>query len=89
MTNVLVLHRVNDYDAWRAVFDEHKTVRDSHGQTGETVLRAAGDENNVLVITEWPSIAEATAFTEDPSLPEAMARAGVVGEPRIEFFDAS
>ena len=87
MATVAVQHKVNDYDAWRAVFDEHGEVRRGHGCTGERVLRVGDDELNILVLTEWPSMEAAHAFASDPSLPEAMERAGVAGPPRIEFYD--
>lgn len=87
MTTVAVRHKVADFDAWRTVFDEHGAVRKSHGTTGETVLRDNEDPSEVLVLTYWPSIAEARAFAGDPSLGEAMGRAGVVGAPRIEFYE--
>ena len=45
------------------------------------------DPNEVLVLTHWPSIADAHAFASDPSLPEAMQRGGVSGPPRIEFYE--
>lgn len=87
MTTVAVRHRVADYDAWRIAYDEHGAVRKTHGTTGDTVLRDAQDPNEVLVLTYWPSITEAQAFANDPSLGEAMGRAGVIGAPRIEFYE--
>ena len=87
MTTVAVRHKVTDFEAWKGFFDEHGAVRKGHGTTGETVLRDAGDPNEVLVLTYWPSGTEAQAFLGDPSLKDAMARAGVVGAPRIEVYE--
>lgn len=89
MTTVAVRHRVADFEAWKLVYDEHGTARTEHGTTGDIVLRDAADPNEVLVLTYWPSITEAQAFASDPSLGEAMARAGVLSEPRIEFYEES
>jgi heme-degrading monooxygenase HmoA len=89
MTTVAVRHHVADYDAWKLGYDEHGTVRKGHGCTGDTVLRDAKDPNDVLILTYWPSITEAKAFAEDPSLPDVMKRAGVDGPPRIEFYEES
>ena len=86
MATVAVRHRVADFDAWKVAYDEHGTVRKELGTTGDTVLRDAADPNEVLVLTTWPSLREAKAFANDPSLPEAMAKAGVIGAPRIEFY---
>lgn len=55
----------------------------------ESVLRAADDPNSVLVLLSWPSAADAQGFLADPSLREAMSRAGVVGAPRIEVYEES
>ena len=87
MATVAVLHKVNDYDTWRAAFDEHGKVRRFHGCTGERVLREGDDDLNILVLTEWPTMDAAHAFASDPSLADAMQRAGVAGPPRIEFFE--
>jgi quinol monooxygenase YgiN len=84
---VAVRHRVADFSAWRAAYDEHGAVRKEHGCTGDSVLRDETDPNEVMVLTFWPSIAAAHAFRDDPSLPEVMAKAGVAGPPRIEVYE--
>jgi heme-degrading monooxygenase HmoA len=87
MTTVAVRHRVADFDAWRTAYDEHGAVRRELGTTGDRVLRDADDPSDVLVLTFWPSRENAQAFLADPSLPQAMAAAGVVSEPRIEVYE--
>ncbi len=66
---------------WKIAFDEHVTIRKQHACAGEKVLQADGNPNEVLVLTTWPSLKEAHAFAEDPSRPEAMKQAKVVGAP--------
>ena len=83
MTTLIVAHDVADYDAWRPVFDEHGTVRKEHGCSEERVYRAVDAPNSVLVVMTYPSRADIDAFVADPSLREAMGRAGVVSEPEI------
>ena len=87
MTTVAVRHQVTDFDAWKAVYDEHGAVRKELGTTGDRVMRDAGDPNAVLVLTYWPALSNAQAFLSDPSLKDAMSRAGVVTEPRIEIYE--
>jgi hypothetical protein len=88
MTVTLVVHhRVADYDAWKAVFDAHEPARRSHGETEHRVYRDIHDPNRVVVHNDFPSEDGARAFMEDPSLKEAMARAGVEGEPGISFIE--
>lgn len=87
MTTVAVRHRVADFDAWKVAYDEHGAVRKELGTTGDQVMRDAGDPNEILVLTYWPALSNAQAFLSDPSLKDAMQRAGVVAEPRIEIYE--
>lgn len=87
MTTVAVRHRVADFDTWKVGYDDHGTVRKEIGCTGDMLLRDASDPNSVLVLTFWPTPADAQAFATDPRLPEAMKKAGVISEPRIEIYD--
>jgi heme-degrading monooxygenase HmoA len=87
MTTVAVRHRVADYDTWKIGYDEHGVTRKEHGCTGDMLLRDANDPNEVLILTFWPTLANAQAFATDPGLPEVMKNAGVVSEPRIEFYE--
>lgn len=89
MTTVAVRHHVADFETWLVTYKEHGAVRDGLGCTGEAVLRDAGDPNDVLVLTYWPSLEQAQQFASDPSLPQAMEKAGVIGPPRIEFYEAA
>lgn len=83
MTTIAVRHSVADFDTWKAGFDEHEKVRRSHGSTGHQVLR---DENQVLALIEFPDVTSAQAFQSDPSLADAMQRAGVVSAPDITVW---
>ena len=81
-----VRHTVNDYSAWRVVYDSLGPLREQHGCTGEMVLVAPGDDNDVFITHDFPSLEAADAFANDPALREGMERAGVTGAPRIEIF---
>jgi uncharacterized protein (DUF1330 family) len=83
----LVLHRVADFPAWRQVYDSVDDLQKAGGVTAESVHRAAGDPDNVLVIHEFETLGEAQAFFASAELQGAMQRAGVVGQPRIEFYE--
>jgi quinol monooxygenase YgiN len=87
MVILVVHHRVADYDAWKLVFDEHEPVRRGHGEIEHRVYRDIHDPNRVVVHNDFPSEEAAQAFLEDPTLREAMARAGVEGEPGIGFIE--
>jgi quinol monooxygenase YgiN len=87
MVTLVVHHRVKDYDAWMAVFDEHEPTRRAHGEIEHRVYRDMHDPNRVVVHNDFPSEDDARGFMEDPSLKEAMERAGVEGEPGISFIE--
>ena len=83
MAKVFVQHQVADYDLWITVFNEHEAVRKSHGATGHTVSRVVSDPNTVVIVNDFATLEGALAFTQDPSLPDAMAKGGVTGHPQV------
>ena len=80
---VVVSHHVSDYDKWYQVFTEHGEVRRSHGATGHRLYHSLDDAGAVTIVNEFPDEASARAFLADPSLRDAMARAGVDSEPLV------
>jgi hypothetical protein len=46
-------------------------------------MHAADDANDIVIVCEFASTDGARAFMADPSLPDAMARAGVDPEPAV------
>ncbi len=87
-STLIVRHPVTDFAAWKVVYDEVGTLRDKHGCTEDRVLVLPTDANDVVAIHEFPSVAQAEAFANDPELGAAMQRAGVAGPPRIEIFES-
>ena len=87
MATLIVRHRVRSYEAWKPVFDEHGTVRSQHGCLGHKVYRLASDPDDVLLVFTFRDAAGIQSFAADPSLREAMDRAGVVSEPDITVWE--
>ena len=87
MVYLLVQHQVEDYQKWKAVFDEHGKTRKAGGSKGATVYRDTNDPNNAAVITEWESKEAALQFAQSPDLAETMHHAGVIGQPTVLFLD--
>jgi hypothetical protein len=83
MAKVIVQHSVADYDTWFAVFTEHGEVRRRHGATGHSVTRSAADPNSIVIVNEFATLEGASAFSQDQSLRQAMARAGVTSAPQV------
>jgi hypothetical protein len=88
MVTAFVQHRVKDYDTWRRVYDSVADMQKKGGVVAESVYRAEGDRNNVMVSHQFSSMSEAHDFFASPALRNAMQRAGVEeGTVRIEFFE--
>jgi len=86
MAKLLVHHKVQDYSAWRKIFDDDDQRRKEYGSTGFQVLRSASDPNNLTVIMEWPSVEAAQAFATSDALKEKMKDAGVISQPEMTFL---
>jgi heme-degrading monooxygenase HmoA len=86
MAKLLVHHKVQDYSAWRKVFDDDDKTRKEYGSTGSQVLKSASDPNDLIIITDWPSVDAAKAFATSDSLKEKMKNAGVISQPELTFL---
>ena len=87
MAKVIVQHNVADYDAWLPVYAEHEAVRRSHGATGHSITREVADRNSLVIVNDFATLEGARAFSQDPSLPAAMAKGGVQGHPQVWIVD--
>lgn len=87
MAQLLVRHRVEDYDEWKRVFDDHADAREEYGSLGGVVGRVAGDPDEVVLVLEWDDVDRAREFADSATLQNAMREAGVVGTPEVTFLD--
>jgi len=86
MATLLVHHKVQDYSAWRKIFNDDDKRRKEYGSTGFQVLRSASDPNDLTVIIDWPSVEAAKAFAASDALKEKMKDAGVISQPEMTFL---
>ena len=77
MQHVLIIHEVESYPAWKAVFDEAAGIRKQAGEISYQLLRYDSDANNIVHFSEWSSLANARRFFESPQLVEIRRNAGV------------
>ena len=73
-------HRVRDFEAWKLVFDDRLGDRREGQVIGHRLTRSANDRNEVEVVMEFASLADAESYRdymEQPATREALARAGV------------
>ncbi|MGH7687325.1 MAG: hypothetical protein ACREN2_10980 [Candidatus Dormibacteria bacterium] len=84
---IIVRHRVQNYEAWRPLFEEHGTVRRQYGGLGHQIDRVEGDPNDLVIVLTFRDLEGARGFVADPSLAETMQHAGVISKPEIWFSD--
>lgn len=86
MVHVLVRHRVANFEAWKAVFDEAFMLRKSAGERNFHLYREVNDPSDLTLFFEWESAAMAERFLQSDQLKTAMQKAGVQGEPEFHIL---
>lgn len=77
MPYVLIIHEVENYPAWKAIFDQAADMRKRAGEISYQLLRYDNDENNIVHFSKWSSLGNARRFFESPELVEIRKKAGV------------
>ncbi|MEX1255118.1 MAG: cyclase [Dehalococcoidia bacterium] len=83
MPRLFIRHRVSEYDAWRRAYADFEPTRRHMGVLGDAIYRSVADANDVTVTHDFGTADGANAFIESAELRDAMAKAGVVGEPQV------
>ena len=87
MSSIFIRHRVEDFDVWKAAFDEHGSVRRDHGLVDNSLLRDEDDANMVTILMSTDDPARAREFFASDDLRETMQGAGVVSQPEMWIAD--
>lgn len=77
MQHVLIIHEVDAYPVWKAVFDQATEMRKQAGEISYQLLRYENEENNIVLFSRWTSLENARRFFELPELVEIRKQAGV------------
>jgi quinol monooxygenase YgiN len=86
-TWLLVTHKVKDFDAWLKVFDaEGSASRAAQGLIDVVLSRDKSDSNIVHIVFDIKDMAKAKAEMASEEKKKLMMSAGVVGEPKFEFY---
>ena len=89
LPGMIVIHAVEDYDTWRAAYDDFDDIRKQHGIVGHAVNQELGKPNQVIVYHQANDMASLRAFLDSTELKEGMERAGVAEPPDIRFVEVS
>ncbi|MGB4893971.1 MAG: antibiotic biosynthesis monooxygenase [Nitrospira sp.] len=77
MPHVLIIHEVEAYPAWKAVFDGAADLRKRAGEISYQLLRYDQDANSIVHFSAWSSLENARRFFESLDLVELRRAAGV------------
>jgi quinol monooxygenase YgiN len=77
MKYVLIIHEVEDYQAWKKVFDNATDIRKQAGEIAYQVLKYENNPNQIVHFSSWTSIEDAKRFFESPKLVRIRQEAGV------------
>lgn len=85
MAQMIVHHRVRDYEAWRPGFDQHETSRVAAGITNGRVFRSTDDPDDLVIVLDVADVQKARAWSQSEDLRSTMQKVGVLGSPAIYF----
>jgi len=88
LAGIIVTHAVEDYDNWRAAYDDFDAYRKANGIVGHAVNQELGKPNQVIIYHQAHDIDTLRAFVDSVELKEAMQKAGVAGPPDIQFVQS-
>lgn len=87
MVNILIHAKIEDYNKWKPVFDEHSSFRAQMGSKSGKIFHTSGNPNEIFILFEWESIESAKKFSQSDNLKEAMKSSGLIGMPDIHFLE--
>ena len=77
MKYVLIIHEVEDYKAWKKIFDNASTIRKEAGEVSFKIFKYDNDPNKIVHFSFWNDIENAKKFFNSPKLVQIRADAGV------------
>lgn len=86
MKHLLIIHEVEDYTAWKKVFDNAAGIRKEAGEISFQVFRYDSEPNKVVHLSLWDDMQNAEQFFNSPRLVQIRKDAGVK-EPEFIYLD--
>lgn len=87
MPYMMLSHKVANYAKWKRSVKSVAKLRKDSGEKCFYVCRLGKSPNHVMVWCEWDTTARMKKFAASAALRVAMKNAGVIGKPKIAFFD--
>jgi hypothetical protein len=86
MNYLPIHHRVQDFQQWKVLYDDHLPTRRQAGVKEVHLWHAAEDPNDVTLLFEASDLPRAKAFAESADLRQIMTKAGVIGKPDVTYL---
>lgn len=86
MKHVLIIHEVENYPAWKAIFDKAAGIRKEAGEISYQVLKYDQQVNKIVHFSVWSSMENAKNFFESDKLVQIRKEAGVKA-PEFIYLD--
>lgn len=77
MAIVLIHFEVDDFEAWKPLFDQDPAGRAESGAISHMVSRAVDNPNEAFIRVEFPSVDQAQAFRQKLLASGALERGGM------------
>lgn len=86
MKHLLIIHEVEDYTAWKQIFDKAAGIRKAAGEISYQVFKYHEDSNKIVHLSVWDDMENAKRFFMSPGLVKIRADAGVKS-PEFIYLD--
>jgi heme-degrading monooxygenase HmoA len=86
MVYLFIQHEVRNYSTWKQLFDSFLGLRRASGEKSCQIFHPDDDPNNLLLLCEWDSLANARKFMANPAMKEAMSEV-LLDAPRVYFLE--
>ncbi len=77
MIHLLIIHEVENYAAWKQIFDDAAGIRKAAGEISYQVFRYNDEPNKIVHLSIWDDKRKAEQFFNSPELIKIRADAGV------------
>lgn len=86
MVHIMFRHEVQDYNRWRAAFDDAIMLRRNAGEQSYRIFRNFENADEVTLLCDFDTFDHARKFMSSEELKKAMQAAGVKGETEVRFL---
>lgn len=87
MAVVIARLKVPDFDTWYAEYQQMHERRSELGERGHRLHRDVDDDNVIVVVFDWDSVANAKGYFEGPELTASVGRARAAGPPQVSYLE--